>query len=67
MGTKAFRGSLILRIKVMSHNLGILTAPLTMFGVAGEFMAFPALDVNYIDLELEEGIDLQPPVLLQAR
>jgi len=66
MGTKAFRGSLVLRIKVTSHNSWILTAPLTMFGVAGELMAFPALDINYIDLGLKEGIDFRPPILLQA-
>jgi hypothetical protein len=66
MRTKAFRGSLILRIKVTSHNSGILTTPLTMFHVAGEFMAFLAFDIIYPDLGLKEGIDLGPPVLLQA-
>ncbi len=58
MGTKAFRGSLILCIEVTSHNSWILTTPLTMFSIAGELVAFPALNINYIDLGLKEGIDL---------
>jgi hypothetical protein len=37
-----------------------------MFHVAGEFMAFLAFNIIYPDLGLKEGIDLGPPVLLQA-
>jgi hypothetical protein len=48
-------------------QLGDSDHALTMFHVAGEFMAFLAFDIIYPDLGLKEGIDLGPPVLLQAR